>query len=527
MSDFALSFIPEEPGQTMTARERIDAARRGELAVSPEREAAAAAADAEAVKLMTPTSIIDQALSGVNEGVAQFAGFPVDMTTLALNAGISGVNKLAGTEFAPITDPVGGSQDMTGLMAPFISEVDPQGAGQRYARRIGQEVGFGVPASATMAAVGPLAAAAQSNLPVFMAGNALSDVAAGAAGATSREIAPESDTADLLATVLAGGASAAGFDAAMRTPPPPAPTRADRAAETSRLYGAVQDVEITPSARDRLVQMLQARMADEGGDPGSYPLSGSQVRRVERFPKPTIGAVDVARRRIRDHVARSANEGAMGGALMEEVDKYLATLAPGDVVAADPQEVLETLLKARASAHTGIKADEIADAISMARSATESSGTAGNALNNQTRTIGKMYDDETLLRRTGKRRGFTDDELAAMEKIVRPSTWERTLQRVGRFAPTTGNLQATMGLLGGGGPLVSLATGNPAYAMTAAPSMMGVIAQALAERAKSGHLDKLMDTTLRGGVAASSTPSDAARAAIVSALLTPQLAGPQ
>lgn len=496
MSDFALQFIP--------------------------------GGDLEKPKDTRKTGLVEQGMSGVNEGIAQALGFPVDMATMAVNAGIGGVNRLAGTEIPAIQDPVGGSGTMTRLLDPTISDVGPQTAGQRYARRIGQEVGFGTPMAMGMAATGPLAAAARSNLPAYMAGNATADTSAGIMGQSAREVAPNSDVLDMAASLIGGGVGAKAVDSAM-TRKPQVRSRSDIEARTNDLYDNVKNsgADLTPQAQADLNDRLRQRFASEGGDPLAYPKANAQLNVIEKNPRQSVYGVEQARRRVRDKVARSPDEGAIGGDLMTEIDDYLRSLEPKDVASnsADPREVVETLGKARQSAHQGIKADEVQDALSRADSRVSTTGTAGNTLNAQSQEIRKLYDKEVSLRNRQKSGGYTPDEVAAMERVVFPSGMERTLQRLGRFAPTTGSLQAHASSGGVvGGAVGAMATGNPLYALAAAPSFVGMTAQAAAERSKGKNIQKLIATILNDGVAPKAKKSSAAQAAIISQILN---SGPQ
>ncbi|AEI95590.1 hypothetical protein [Roseobacter litoralis] len=81
-------------------------------------------------------------MSDVNEGIALTLGAPVDLMTGALNIGMRGINAIARTELPQIESPVGGSDTMRSFLASTISEAGPQNGPQRYARRIGQEVGL-------------------------------------------------------------------------------------------------------------------------------------------------------------------------------------------------------------------------------------------------------------------------------------------------------------------------------------------------------------------------------------------------
>ena len=52
------------------------------------------------------TTMTEQTMSGVNEGIAGILGGPVDLMTGAINMGKQGLNALAGTDFQPINNPV-------------------------------------------------------------------------------------------------------------------------------------------------------------------------------------------------------------------------------------------------------------------------------------------------------------------------------------------------------------------------------------------------------------------------------------
>lgn len=469
------------------------------------------------------TGAVEQGMSGVNEGLAGFLGLPVDAVAGGINMATSGINRAAGTDIGKIEGAVGGRDFWNKVLDFAISDEEPQNVGQRYARRVGKEVGFGLPLSLATMGAGPLASAAQSAPKAFIGANTAADVAAGVAGQTSREIAPESDTLDAIVSILAGTGTAMGVDRAL-TNTPPAPTRGGVETRTNDLYSRVKDsgADLTPEAQQDFVTTLRNRFESEGGDALAYPKANAQLNVIEKNPRQSVYGIEQARRRVRDKVARTGDESAIGEDIVREIDAYLSGLQPNQIASntVDPQEVVGDLLAARASAHTGIKADEVMDAINRAKSRTSTTGTAGNSLNAQSQEIRKLYDKEASLRQSNKSGGYTPDEVAAMERIVFPSGTERLLQRVGRMSPTTGALQGAMtGFGGGGGVVAALMSGNPAWALAATPSAAGMMAQGLAERAKSKNIEALIDVILRGGTKAVPQANPGARAAIASQLL--------
>ncbi|MEM9880960.1 MAG: hypothetical protein AAF862_16970, partial [Pseudomonadota bacterium] len=400
-----------------------------------------------------------------------------------------------------------------------ISDVSPQTAGQRYARRVGQEVGFGAPAALTMAALPGLGPMAQSNLPAYMGASTASDVAAGTAGQTAREIAPESDMLDLAAT-LAGGSTAGLAMANASKSRPAAPTREEIGAEAGRLYDQTKGVSLTDDASAEYLNRLQQRLEMEGGDALSHPKASAQIRRVEKNPRMDVYGIEQSRRKIRDNVARNADEGAMGRELLSEIEGYLDSLTPQDITSGNADEAVTALRQARAAAHTGYKHDTVRDALDTAKRRTERAGTGGSALNNTTQEIEKIYRNEVSRSNPQKSAGYTPDEVAKMEEIVFPSTYERNLQRLGRLSPTTGAHSNTSLLGGGAGITAGATTGNPLFYAAAVPPVVGMIAEGLARRAKSKHTDELVDIIARGGAAEPKKSSEAIRASLVAQLMT-------
>jgi len=90
-------------------------------------------------------SVMRSGLAGTNEGIASVLGFPVDATTWALNKGIAGVNKVAGRDVvSPITNPVGGSQNIKNVMGDVGVDTDAVQSNtpvERIARSAGEGLG--------------------------------------------------------------------------------------------------------------------------------------------------------------------------------------------------------------------------------------------------------------------------------------------------------------------------------------------------------------------------------------------------
>jgi hypothetical protein len=136
---------------------------------------------------------------GTQSGIANTLGFPVD----AVAAGLSGIGNLTGL-WDEISNPVGGSAMFNDMFAPLNESIPPPQSGvERFARRIGEDVG----GAAAMAPIGIPAAMAKGQLVPYMVAEGASALGSGVAGQTAREFAPDSAAADIIAS-LVGGASA-------------------------------------------------------------------------------------------------------------------------------------------------------------------------------------------------------------------------------------------------------------------------------------------------------------------------------
>src|SRR5688572_3265675 len=107
---------------------------------NPPQQAPAAAPQPQAEPAPGVMDFASQALSGVNEGIANLAGAPVQITSDLINLGTTGVNKLTGSQIPQIENPVGGQQFFRDMLAPTIGEESDNQALQ-MTRRVSQEVG--------------------------------------------------------------------------------------------------------------------------------------------------------------------------------------------------------------------------------------------------------------------------------------------------------------------------------------------------------------------------------------------------
>lgn len=490
------------------------------------------------------TNLAEQGASGLNEGLASMAGMPVDAAKWLINRMIGPEIKMGASapndQGVPIPQvesitqpdyigkPVGGSEQLTEALSPFISNVPPQTGMQELARRGGQELGAGIlPGGATRSLAG-------------MGANAAGDITAALLGHGAREggetlgLRPEvTDTMDLVASLLGG---TGGTRASVRSTRPPAPGTDELMqrgvgkmtdAKDAGLQFGEQDMNAIRGSVDARMKGQRAREArhpraidaraelgrmgyDDAGNP--IPVT---LEEIDDFRAKSVG---------RD-VAGNADESNVGVAMKRGIDEGLLALPPRSSAATGRSsgEVLEQLKEGRRDVHQASKAREIERAELLGERSAERAGSGGNTVNRQRQKIGQILDTETAPKRSGQRSGYTPDEVAQMEKISGGTWLDNRLRNVAGLSPAKGALPLAANVAGIGGAAAT--GGNPLLA--AIPGAIGLAAQLVSERRTMGQIDDLLDTIRRGGVSVPKQLSDAAKRAIVAQLLSGTATSPE
>lgn len=176
-----------------------------------------------------------QGTSGVNEGIANVLGLPVDATQGLLRLGAAGINAATGSDIQLPIDAIGGSQSIKAAMAPAIRP-ESADSGNQMIRRVGEEVGAAlVPGMGVVAkAAAPLRSAAAQGAVAL---------GSGGAAAVAQQVAPDNPMAELAAQILGGGVVAGG-SRALQKAVTPFPIQAERQAMNDIM--AREGVELTP-----------------------------------------------------------------------------------------------------------------------------------------------------------------------------------------------------------------------------------------------------------------------------------------
>lgn len=227
-------------------------------------------------------------LGGFNEGLANMAGFPVDIVNYALD-------QIPGYEASET--PVGGSAFFKGLMTDNMTYAGPDDPMGRILNRTGQELGAtALPAGGMLAAArtgGPIAARHTRNLaqalldPIRRSpgratmGEVAAATGAGVGAGVAQEVAPDSVTAEIAAQLIGGAAPSmlAQTPTAMATRIGKAAV--DRLSPQARTDALTREVrrsvgnEMTPEAEANLSQADRLRDEIPGFNPSLGEATGS------------------------------------------------------------------------------------------------------------------------------------------------------------------------------------------------------------------------------------------------------------
>lgn len=423
-------------------------------------------------------NLVSQGLSGFNEGVGNILGFPVDAATMAINAGMSGINALTGAQLPQIENPVGGSDFLKStLLAPTIA-ADAQTEPGKFTRRIGQELG-----AMAIPGMGPIA---RSTMPLKTFGAELAaSLGSGTGAAIAEQVVPDGPMAPVaeFAGQMVGGLTPGGV-ARIAKRPPAAPTIDAQRAAKNAAYKAVDSlgVKYGPQAYDKMLTDLVTEAKGKNISPTRHQAAYSFINDMiaRRNGKPmTLTELDQLRQEVRrDLITPSygnqdkAADAFFGDMILDHIDDMIDTSAAGNAT-----------MKVARTAHSRLRKSElIEEALVKAKRRTESTGSGGNINNAIRQNIRAILDNPK------KSRSFSKSELASMESLVKQGKVENLLRLLGKLSPSGNGLMAALGI---GGAMVNPAIGGVALA--------GAAAKALADRGTLNKAIRLQNEVATGG----------------------------
>lgn len=269
---------------------------------------------------------------------------------------------------------------------------------------------------------------------------------------------------------------------------PTVPTIEDIIAKRNSAYKASEDagVILRPEVAQSLKGKLEGDLAEFGYLPANQPRVKAVLDEIDRISGDnfTLKGLDQVRKQAGaayDPTNPSSNN--ITSKIARRIDEAAGNVRPEDVLTGDAKFGVEKLVEARGLNRQSAKLNVVAEALTKAQRNADSTGSGGN-INN---AIKQQF--KAILNSKSKSRGFTPDEIAAMEDIVAGNGTQDALRLLGKLAPQGNGLM--MAIQGAG-----VAT-NPAVAIPAA--IGGSVAKALADKGTKDSAGDLARIIAAGG----------------------------
>lgn len=244
-------------------------------------------------------------------------------------------------------------------------------------------------------------------------------------------------------------------------------------------------VIVKPEGVQALSADIKTKLADFGYDPALQPRVAPVISRLDDLSNGNITLKGIHTiRKIAGNAAISQDksERAAAGLVIDSIDNFLDNLGPQNVLVGDKIGGPKALKEAISLGRRVRKNEAFVNAINSAELRAASTGSGGNVENATRQNVRKLLE---------KGRGFTGDEKAAMEEIVRGTPGQNFLRLAGKLSPQGNGLMAALGV---GGAMV-----NPTFGVA---SLAGLGAKSLADRGVRQGVEALDELIRSGGNAA-------------------------
>lgn len=240
-------------------------------------------------------------------------------------------------------------------------------------------------------------------------------------------------------------------------------------------------VIIKPEGVQALSADIKTKLADFGYDPGLQPRIAPVLNRLDDLQNGNITLKGIhTLRKLAGNAAISQDksERAAAGMVIDSIDNFMDNLGPQNVLVGDRLTGPKALKEAISLGRRVRKNETFMNAVNSAELRAASTGSGGNVENATRQNVRKLLE---------KGKGFTGDEKAAMEELIRGTPGQNFLRLAGKLSPQGNGLMAALGV---GGAMV-----NPAFGVA---SLTGLGAKSLADRGVRQGVEAL-DVLIRSG----------------------------
>lgn len=435
-------------------------------------------------------SLIGQGMSGVNEGIGNAMGLPVDVLTAVMNFAPKAINAAANTDIPEIENPVGGSQWFKDRMDGWGTYAPSKSGKNQFVRRVGQSVG-----SAAVPLMGSV-----SSIPKIGAG-LVSAAGGGVGGATAQRMFPGNPLAEFAGETLGGGVTGMGLlgsqtRSAQRKLEAAIPTVDQLKEKAGGLYKKAEALGVTagPTMTTQLSDDIAALLRREGHVSPTgrisdvYPKVKEAKQLVDDYAGGPMSPVQMqtVRKIMADGLnSPEASERRTASLLTDTFDDWANPLAPELEQARDVS-----------SRYLNAQKLETARELAGARAGQFTGSGFENALRTEYRAL-----DRNAIKGNGR---YGADTKQAIENVSRGTPASNAARGLGRFAPT-GPVSAGLGT--GIPAAVGTAIGGPAMgvALGGTAAGLGSLGRVAATRMGIRNAD-IAELTARNGGAIPQAP---------------------
>lgn len=406
------------------------------------------------------------------EGLIGLAGMPGDLVELGargLDRATRGIGSLMGSDIAPRADqsPLLGSGQIKNAVEGVTGQFyEPQTTAGKYAGAVAE--------------MAPAMLGGPESLATKFATRALvPGLASEGAGQATKGTAIEP-----IARV--GGALLGGIGAAKALAPAkiaaPTADALDSAATAAYNHPTVAALELHPSSTAFAAGKITDSLNKKGFRQLTAPQTFGLVQELKTPLGPTAKVADIqsvrtALGKVTGNFANPVEQAAASKAI-KGIDDYLANLKPFDVAAGDAKKAASILNEAKGNYAASKRVSRLDD-VDYRASLNAASAHSGGNINNATRVALK-----SILLSDKKRRGFSADEIAQMEKIVK-GTFTGNMNRI------IGKVLATTGMHGAATISGSIAAAGATHGLSLALPAIGFAGKKLANRSTAKAIAEL------------------------------------
>lgn len=342
--------------------------------------------------------------------------------------------------------------------------------------------------------VNPLTYVGPGGMALKLGGGLLSGAASEAAGEAAKGSQYEGPAR--IAGALAGGAAAGKFLTPSAKRAIPTVEQLEDAAGSGYNTARNMGLEVKPSAVARTATDLQADLNKDGINAVLAPKTFSILSDLQSPPSGAVAATvtdfETARRALGNAAKDFTNptEKLAASRAISHIDDYLANIPQGDVMAGDAAKVAAVLSDARGNYAAAKRATEVSDALNTAEFSAAAANSGQNVANRTRQTLRPILTSEK------KGRGFNDDELAQVERVVTGTRVGNTARHLANNLGAGGGLGQT-GMMTLGAGLGSFVAGPAGAAIgSQVPVALGSIAKGV-HNSSTARQARILDEMLR------------------------------